>query len=105
MSRSAERSLLWGALALQLGFVTRDQFLAAMSSWVRDKQRPIGNLLVDQRAINVDTRDLLDASIDRQLQAGELGMQKLAAAGMLQPIAEQLSGIGDIDLRTGLSRL
>jgi hypothetical protein len=38
---SADRNLLFGILALQLDFVTRDALLAAMSAWVLAKHKPL----------------------------------------------------------------
>ena len=37
---SSDRNLLFGILALQMDFVTRDALVAAMNAWVLDKQSP-----------------------------------------------------------------
>ena len=39
---AADRNLLFGILALQMDFVTRDQLVAAMHAWVLDKGKPLG---------------------------------------------------------------
>ena len=44
----ADRNLLFGILALQMDFVTRDALIAAMNAWVLDKQKPLGAILVAQ---------------------------------------------------------
>jgi hypothetical protein len=36
---SADRNLLFGILALQMGFLSRDALVAAMNAWVLDKTR------------------------------------------------------------------
>ena len=48
MSASADRNLLFGILAVQLDFVTRDALIAAMNAWVLDKAKPLGDILRDQ---------------------------------------------------------
>ena len=42
-SASADRNLLFGVLAVQLDFVSRDELVAAASRWVLDKQRPLSD--------------------------------------------------------------
>lgn len=37
MSKSADSALLFGLLALQNGFITRDQLVAAFGAWTADK--------------------------------------------------------------------
>lgn len=54
-----DRNLLFGILALQMEFVSRDQLIAAMHAWVLDKQKPLGEILVEQRALADDARGLL----------------------------------------------
>ena len=49
MSKSlADRNLLFGILALQMDFVTRDGLIAAMNAWVLDKIKPLGQILQAQ---------------------------------------------------------
>ena len=57
----ADRNLLFGILALQMDFVTRDQLVAAMNAWVLDKTRPLGDLLqvVPHRTEGADGREAL----------------------------------------------
>ena len=43
---SADRNLLFGILALQMDFVSRDALIAAMNAWVLDKEQPLGAILV-----------------------------------------------------------
>ncbi len=40
-----DRNLLFGILALQNDFITRDQLVEAINAWVLAKQRPLGELL------------------------------------------------------------
>ena len=57
---TADRNLLFGILAVQLDFVSRDQLIAAMNAWVLEKSKPIGEILLAQKAtpelFNLQTR-------------------------------------------------
>ena len=54
MSTSADRNLLFGILALQMDFISRDALIAAMNAWVLDKAKPLGQVLHEQGALGVD---------------------------------------------------
>ena len=67
MSASADRNLLFGILALQNGFVTRDALVAGMNDWVLAKHRPLADLLAERGALLPDHRALLDALVQANL--------------------------------------
>ena len=48
MSRVADRNLLWGILALQMEFISRDALIGAMNAWALEKHRDLEDLLVDR---------------------------------------------------------
>ena len=58
---NADRNLLFGILALQLDFVSRDALIAAMHAWVLDKARPLGDILRDQGHLGPERLQLLSA--------------------------------------------
>ena len=43
---SADRNLLFGVLALQMDFLTRDQLIEGMQAWVLEKAKPLEEVLV-----------------------------------------------------------
>ena len=43
--KNSDRNLLFGILALQLDFVSRDALIRAMNAWVLEKSRPLGRIL------------------------------------------------------------
>jgi hypothetical protein len=45
---SADRNLLFGVLAVQLDFVSKDALIAGMNAWLLDKGKPLGDILRDQ---------------------------------------------------------
>jgi hypothetical protein len=50
---SADRNLLFGILALQMDFISRDALIKAMHAWVLDKHKPLGQILVEQGVAGV----------------------------------------------------
>src|SRR5262249_2154170 len=40
--RAADRNLLFGILALQMDFISRDALIEAMHAWVLEKAKPLG---------------------------------------------------------------
>jgi hypothetical protein len=50
-----DRNLLFGILALQMDFISRDALVAAMHAWVLDKGKPLGRILEEQRALTPET--------------------------------------------------
>ena len=58
---SSDHNLLFGLLALQMDFVSRDQLLEAMNAWMLEKQMPLGEVLV-RRA---DVEKLLGKHVKR----------------------------------------
>src|SRR5581483_8405721 len=82
---ASDRNLLFGILALQMDFVTRDQLVAAMHAWVLDKAKALGDLLVAQKAMAAERRQLLDALVQEHLRQhgndAEKSLQALSSAG------------------------
>src|SRR5436189_4969863 len=67
MSAVADRNLLFGILALQLDFISRDQLVEAMHAWVLAKQRPLGEILVERGALASDDHALLAPMVERHI--------------------------------------
>jgi hypothetical protein len=40
----ADRNLLFGIVALQMDFITRDGLIGAMNAWALEKHRPLADL-------------------------------------------------------------
>lgn len=47
----ADRNLLFGILAMQMEFITRDALVAAMNAWILEKQTPLDQILLRQGAM------------------------------------------------------
>jgi tetratricopeptide (TPR) repeat protein len=99
----ADRNLLFGILALQLDFISRDQLIAAMNAWVLDKQKPLGDILLEQQALQAEDRAALELLVDRHLRRHDQQPQHSLAALSLGPdLHEDLNDLGDADLHASL---
>jgi len=102
-SGGSSRSLLVGILALQNGFLTHLELIAAIQEWARDKSRPIGSILVESGRLDARTLALLEAMAaeHRRRRGGLRG--GLAAFGSLAPVLRAFEGVDDPDLAEGLA--
>jgi len=64
----ADRNLLFGILALQLDFVSRDGLIAGMNAWVLDKAKPLGQVLQEQGALAAAEVALLEPLVQQHLK-------------------------------------
>src|SRR5208337_2938378 len=103
-AREAGRNLLFGVLALQNDFISRDDLLAAFAVWVADKARPLGQILVDRGALDDARRALLEALVGEHLKRhGDDPVASLAAVSSLGSVREDLEELADPDLQASLS--
>jgi serine/threonine-protein kinase len=65
---NADRNLLFGVLALQMDFVSREALIAAVSVWELDRSKPFDQVLVEQQAIAPADQALLEPLIRRHLE-------------------------------------
>jgi hypothetical protein len=102
-SPGADRNLLFGILALQMDFVSRDALIAAMNAWVLDKTKPLGQILRDQGALSVERHALLDALVQEHLkQHGNDPQRSLAAVSSIRSVRQDLEQIADPDVQASL---
>ncbi len=99
---NGDRNLLFGILALQMDFISGDALLKAMQSWVVEKSKRLGQILVEQDALSADRCALLESLVDEHVQqhGGEVE-KSLAAVGpvvSVHPALEQnTASIGQAD--------
>src|SRR5437870_7703333 len=107
MTRSAaDRNLLFGILALQMDFISRDALVAAMNAWVLHKGRPLGQLLVEQKALRPEKRDLLEALVQAHLEMHNNDpQQSLAALSSVGSARRQLEQVADPDVQASLAHV
>src|SRR5947209_10376182 len=103
---AADRNLLFGILALQMDFVSRDALVAAMHAWVLDKGKPLGRILVGQQALTAETHALLEALVQKHLALhGNDAQQSLAAVSSAGPIRDELRRLADPDVQASLAHV
>src|SRR4051812_16649859 len=97
---AADRNLLFGMLALQMDFISRDALIGGMHAWVLAKEKSLGQILVDQGALAADAHALLDALVKQHLAMHDNDPEKsLASVSSAGPVREQLKQITDPDLQ------
>jgi serine/threonine-protein kinase len=100
------RGLLLGLLAFQNHFIDREALLAALGAWVADKATPLGQILVDRRALDPATHALLEGLAKKHLEVhGGEAEKSLAALAPSGPTRELLAQLGDPDIQASLSHV
>jgi hypothetical protein len=66
-----DRNLLFGILALQMDFISRDGLIAAINAWVLDKAKTLADLHYDQNPTILGPEELLKSPIPWQPGSGE----------------------------------
>jgi eukaryotic-like serine/threonine-protein kinase len=103
-SSASDRNLLFGILALQMDFISRDALITAMHAWVLDKAKPLGQILLDQNALRPDAHALLEALVQKHLELhGHDAGKSLAAVSSLASVREELKQIADPDVQASLA--
>src|SRR5438477_5762677 len=95
MSSAADRNLLFGILALQMDFITRDQLVEAMHAWVLEKQRPLGDILVERGALAAADHAVLAPMVERHIAKHGGAAESLAALSSTTPAQEVLHRVED----------
>jgi hypothetical protein len=63
MSLRADLNLLFGIMAVQNDFVSRDALIEAMGAWVLDKAKSLGDILVERGALSPEHHALLSSLV------------------------------------------
>src|SRR5579884_3810695 len=67
MPSTYDRPLLFGLLAWQMGFVTREVLKRGVTMWAQDKGRPLGEVLAASGTMSSADRALLEQLVERQI--------------------------------------
>jgi serine/threonine protein kinase/Flp pilus assembly protein TadD len=104
----ADRNLLFGILALQMDFISRDGLIAAMNAWLLEKHRPLADLLEESGALTPAARALLEPLVRHHVeQHGGDPARSLASLSSVEWIRADLAAIGEADpeVQHSLARL
>jgi len=100
----ANEQLLFGIIALQANFLTREQLVAGFDAWVYDKSQSLSHILEMQGALAKGDREALQVLVDRFLKKhGDDAEKSLAALGEVAPqVAPDLAQLHDTDVTASL---
>jgi serine/threonine protein kinase len=99
-----DAQMLLGILALQHNFTDRDALLAAFNTWVMDKTRGLGAILVERGALTAKRLELLETLAGQILeQHGGDPSRSLASRGTLDAIRHALVQLHDAELDAALT--
>ncbi len=102
----SDRNLLFGVLAVQMNFVSRDDVVAGMWSWVQRKETPLEAILQEQGKLSAAQAAALAAVLVQYLQVhGNEPLFGLQALNGASTVASAMTPIEDDDLRAALARL
>src|SRR5258708_13987348 len=105
-SARADRNLLFGIIALQNNFVTREQFVAAFDAWVQDKSRSLAEILESQHALAAEQRQVLESLLELFLKKHDGDAEKsLAALSPVPQVRPDLERLNDPDLGASLGQM
>jgi eukaryotic-like serine/threonine-protein kinase len=100
---AADRNLLFGILALQMDFISRDALVQAMNAWVLEKAKPLAQILVEQQALSATRRGMLEPLVEEHIkQHGNDAEKSLAAVSCVGSVRDELKQIADLDLQASL---
>jgi eukaryotic-like serine/threonine-protein kinase len=97
---SADRNLLYGVMALQLGFITKEALIAAMVAWVSARWKPLDQILIEQGALSPDNQLRIEQVVRHFIDKQDDPEKCPTAfdADLLDPIRDRLRLIGDAEL-------
>ena len=99
-----DRNLLFGLLALQNDFVSREDLLVAASVWLQDKSQLLDQILLDRKLLDEDEHSLLSQLVRKHLQRHDGDPQK--SLGAVNPVDalvhRQLGKLGDEEIGKSL---
>src|SRR5262249_60468593 len=103
MAADANRHLLFGLLALQVGLIDQTQLVAAFHAWTRDKARPLADHLWALGHIDAEQRGLVEALAAQHLKKhGGDAEKSLASIPPRPPTRNGLAALGDPGVHAAL---
>ncbi len=103
---NGDRNLLFGILALQMDFISRDALVRAMHAWVLDKAKSLCQILVEQGALSAARCALLEPLVQEHIQQhGDDAGKSLAAVSSVGSAGDVLKQIANPDVQASLIHL
>jgi serine/threonine-protein kinase len=100
---AADRDLLFGLLALQVGLIDQGQLVAAFQAWTRDKARPLAEHLATRGDLDADQRAGVEAMVGLHLKKhGGSTDKSLAVVPVGRSTRAELAALGDPQIEATL---
>ena len=104
MSVPCDRNLLFGILALQMDFITREQLIAGMQAWVLAKDSPLAEHLERDGFLRPENRRLLEPLVAAHIKQHADDPQKsLASISSMESVRAELAQLADPQLDASLA--
>jgi serine/threonine-protein kinase len=102
----ADRHLLFGLIALQVGLIDQAQLVAAFQAWARDKARPLANHLAVRGDLDTEGQAAVEAMVALHLRKHDGDPQRsLVSIPAGRSTRERLNAVGDAELAGSVARL
>src|SRR5262245_33837389 len=102
----ADCNLLFAVLALQMNFVTRESLLEAMSVWLRDKNRPLGEILCERDNLSAARRELIEQLVREHVaQHGGDTARSLVSLNPTPATLQDLQPLTDPEIGASVAQL
>jgi serine/threonine-protein kinase len=106
MATTAERHLLFGLIALQVGLIDQGQLVAAFQAWARDKLRPLADHLAARGDLDAEARASVEALVALQLKKhGNNAEVCLASLPADRSTRDSLTRLTDVEIEASLAHL
>jgi serine/threonine-protein kinase len=103
---SSDRNLLFGILALQMDFISRDALIETMHAWVLEKTKSLAQILVERGVVSPARRAMLEPLVDEHIRLHDNDPQKsLASVSSVGSVRRGLAQLPDPDVQASLAHL
>ena len=103
---TADRHVLFGLLALQVGLIDQSQLVGAFQAWTRDKARGLADHLAARGALDDDQQGLLDALAAQHLRKhGGDAEKSLGSLAVGRSTFEAMKRVGDAEVDATLTHV
>ena len=101
-----DRNLLFGIIALQVNFITRESLVAGFDAWTHDKSRTIAEILEDMGDLSPEDREILDRLVGKFLEKHANDADRsLAALSSIAEVRADLQRLNDPDVDASLRHI
>jgi serine/threonine-protein kinase len=105
MAQPAERNLLFGVLALQRGFLNRDQLVAALTAWAAEPTQSLASILIKRGMLGEGECAFLEMAVQEQVEQHGNASSSIASLGAEPVLRDLFDSLHDSALSSSLAPL